>query len=111
MERRRIRVLLVDDHQIVREGIRASLREQEQIDIVGEAANGKAALQKIKELVPEVVLMDLNMPIMGGIAFTVHDSDEYILEILGSGAKGYVLKNTSPEHLMVAIKSVAEGNA
>lgn len=127
MPKQRIRVLLVDDHHIVREGIRSSLMDESAIAIVGEASNGKVALQKIKELAPEVVLMDLNLPVMGGleatrlisdrypqtkvIALTVHDSDEYILEILRSGARGYVLKNTSPEQLIMAIKSVAEGNA
>jgi DNA-binding NarL/FixJ family response regulator len=122
-----IRVLLADDHHIVREGIRSSLVDESRITIVGEAANGKITLQKVKELAPDIVLMDLNMPVMGGleatklitaqfpktkvIALTVHDSDEYILEILRSGARGYVLKNTSPEQLVVAIKSVADGHA
>lgn len=122
-----IRVLLVDDHEIVREGIRSSLTDRTTMSIVGEASNGRIALQKTMELAPDIVLMDLNMPIMGGleatklihkrfpktkvIALTVHDSDEYILEILRSGAQGYVLKNTSPEQLVVAIQSVAEGNA
>jgi len=122
-----IRLLLVDDHQIVREGIRSSLADEEVILIVGEAANGKIALQKIKELKPDVVLMDLNMPVMGGlettrlisqqfpeikvIALTVYESNEYVSEILRSGARGYVLKNTSPEQLIAAIKSVKEGNA
>jgi DNA-binding NarL/FixJ family response regulator len=128
MQRRpRIKVLLVDDHHIVREGIRSSLTDEDAISIVGEAANGKIALQKIKDLAPDVVLMDLNMPVMDGLeatrqinkifpktkvlALTVHDSEEYVSRILHNGARGYVLKNTSPEQLIVAIKSVAEGDA
>lgn len=123
----KIQVLLVDDHQIVREGIRTSLINESALAIVGEATNGKIALEQIRKLKPDVVLMDLNMPVMGGleatkqiteqfpntkvIALTVHDSDEYISEILQCGARGYVLKNTSPEQLIIAIKSVAEGNA
>lgn len=122
-----IRVLLVDDHDIVRRGIRSSLQEEAQIRVVGEARNGKLALEQIKKLLPEVVLMDLNMPEMSGseatkiiqekfpkikvIALTVHDNEEYVREILASGARGYLLKNTTPEQLILAIKSVAEGNA
>ena len=124
---KKIRVLLADDHHIVRRGIRASLLEHSDISVVGEASNGKITLQKTKDLSPDVVLMDLNMPEMGGleatkliserfpntkvIALTVHDNEEYVSEILNSGARGYVLKNTTPEQLVVAIKSVAEGGA
>ncbi len=122
-----IRVLLADDHHIVRQGIRASLLDHAEILVIAEAANGKVALQKTKELSPDVVLMDLNMPEMGGleatklisqrfpntkvIALTVHDNAEYVSEILSSGAQGYLLKNTTPEQLVAAIKSVAEGAA
>jgi DNA-binding NarL/FixJ family response regulator len=123
----KISLLLSDDHRIVREGIRSSLSDYDFISIVGEAADGKAALQKIAELSPDVVLMDLNMPQMSGleatkiahakypktkvIALTMHDNHEYVSQILRSGARGYVLKDTSPEELVAAIQSVAAGDA
>jgi DNA-binding NarL/FixJ family response regulator len=124
---KKIRIVLADDHRIVREGIRSSLAGSRFIQIVGEAADGKTALQKIKDLSPDVVLMDLNMPQMSGldatkvvrdkfpktkvIALTMHASREYVSEILRSGAKGYVLKDTTPEQLVEAIQSVANGEA
>lgn len=124
---RKIRVLLSDDHRIVREGIRSSLADYDFISIVGEAVDGKTALQKIKDLSPDIVLMDLNMPQMSGleatkiarekfpntkvIALTMHDNKEYVSQILRSGAQGYVLKDTSPEQLVQAIQSVANGEA
>ncbi len=124
---RKLKLLLVDDHALVREGIRSSLVRYPSIKPVGEAANGKEALRKCKELRPDVVLMDLNMPEMSGleatpliresfpetkiIVLTVHDSKEYIFKILRAGAHGYVLKDTSPEELVRAIESVAQGAA
>jgi two-component system nitrate/nitrite response regulator NarL len=122
-----IRVLLCDDHHIVREGIRSSLSDYDSVEIVGEASDGQGALEKTTQLKPEVVLMDLNMPVMGGleatrllcqrfpdikvIALTVHESPEYVSEILNCGARGYLLKNTSPQELVAAIRAVMEGNA
>ena len=124
---RKLRLLLVDDHALVREGIRSSLVHFSSVKPVGEAANGKEAIRKCKELRPDVVLMDLNMPEMGGleatplirtkfpgtkiIALTVHDNKEYIFQILKAGAHGYVLKDTSPGELVHAIESVAQGGA
>jgi two-component system nitrate/nitrite response regulator NarL len=124
---RKLRLLLVDDHALVREGIRSSLVHFSSIKPVGEAANGKEALRKCKELRPDVVLMDLNMPEMSGleatplirekfpetkiIVLTVHDNKEYIFQILKAGAHGYVLKDTSPGELVRAIESVVQGGA
>jgi len=124
---RKLKVLLVDDHALVREGIRSSLVRYAKIKAVGEAANGKEALRKCKELQPDVVLMDLNMPEMSGleatplirssfpetkiIVLTVHDNKEYIFKILRAGAHGYVLKDTSPEELVRALEAVAQGGA
>jgi two-component system nitrate/nitrite response regulator NarL len=124
---RKLRLLLVDDHALVREGIRSSLVHFSSVKPVGEAANGKEALRKCKELRPDVVLMDLNMPEMSGleatplmrakfpeikiIVLTVHDNKEYIFQILKAGAHGYVLKDTSPTELVRAIESVAQGGA
>lgn len=124
---RKLKVLLVDDHALVREGIRSSLERYAKIKAVGEAANGKEALRKCKELRPDVVLMDLNMPEMSGleatplirrgfpdtkiIVLTVHDSREYIFKILRAGAHGYMLKDTSPQELVRAIEAVVQGGA
>lgn len=124
---RKVKLLLVDDHALVREGIRSSLVHYPFISIVGEAANGREAIRKCRELAPDIVLMDLNMPEMGGleatpllrkqcpktrvIALTVHDTKEYVFQLLRTGASGYVLKDTSPEELVRAIESVARGEA
>lgn len=124
---RKLKLLLVDDHALVREGIRSSLVHYPSISIVGEAANGKDAIRKCKELRPDIVLMDLNMPEMSGleatplirascpdtkiIALTVHDNKEYIFQLLHAGAHGYVLKDTSPEELVCAIEAVAKDGA
>ena len=124
---RKVKLLLVDDHPLVREGIRSSLTRYPFIAIVGEAANGREAVRQCKELHPDVVLMDLNMPEMGGleatplirkscpktkvIALTVHNTKEYVLQLLRTGANGFVLKDTSPEELVRAIESVARGDA
>jgi two-component system nitrate/nitrite response regulator NarL len=124
---RRVKLLLVDDHALVREGIRSSLIRYPFIAVVGEAANGKEAVRKCKELRPDIVLMDLNMPEMSGleatplirkncpktkiIVLTVHDTKEYVFQLLRSGAHGYVTKDTSPEELVRAIESVARGDS
>src|SRR5437899_5752625 len=124
---RKLRVLLVDDHVLVREGIRSSLTRYPSIRTIGEAGNGKDAVRKCKALKPDVVLMDLNMPEMGGleatplirascpktkiIVLTVHENKEYIFQMLRAGAHGYVLKDTTPAELVSAIESVARGGA
>lgn len=123
----KIKVLLADDHALVREGLRSSLIRHPSIAVVGEAVNGKDALRKAKQLSPDVILMDLNMPEMSGleatplvrrtcprtrvIALTVHDNKEYVFQILRTGANGYVLKDTSPEELVRAIEAVARNGA
>lgn len=124
---RKIKLLLADDHALVREGIRSSLVRYGSIRVVGEAANGKDAVNKTIELAPDVVLMDVNMPELSGldatpmirkqcpatrvIALTVHDNKEYVSRMLRRGASGYVLKDTSPEELVRAIEAVARGEA
>jgi DNA-binding NarL/FixJ family response regulator len=122
-----INVLLTDDHYIVRQGLRVTLSEFPFIRIVGEAANGLEAIEKVKALTPDVVLMDINMPGMNGleatrqirknfpktkiIVLTVEDSNHDIDLVLRAGADGYVLKDTLPDELANAIRSVHNGGA
>ncbi len=126
-KKEKIKVLLVDDHPVVREGVRSSLIVHPTIDVVGEASDGAEAIQKTKELSPDVILMDLSMPHMSGlealkqlqksmptvkvIILTMHDSKEYIQQIVQSGARGYVLKDIYPADLVRAIESVHAGEA
>ena len=121
----RIRLLLVDDHPIVLDGIRSHLLAQPEFEIVGQAANGLEAIQKAKALLPDVVLMDITMPQMNGLEatshlrkevpgtkvliLTMHDSKEYIAQMLRMGARGYLLKDGSPAELVRAIKAVHAG--
>jgi NarL family two-component system response regulator LiaR len=121
----KIRILLVDDHAVVRQGLRMFLSMDPELEIVGEAANGVEALQKIEELSPQVVLMDLMMPEMGGIeaigqcrirfpdveviALTSVLEDRSVVQAVKEGATGYLLKNTEADELCVAIKAAAQG--
>ena len=118
----KIRLLVVDDHPLVFEGIKACLKGQRRIEIVGQASDGEEAIRKTKALHPDLVLMDIGMPKMGGLeatrvlrkevpqakvlALTMHHNREYILEMNRAGAKGYVLKDASPQELMRSILSV-----
>src|ERR1700722_19840362 len=120
-----ITVLLTDDHAIVREGLRSTLSEFPDIQIVGEARDGLEAVEKVKALAPNVVLMDINMPRMNGIeatrrirrnfpatkilVVTVEDSGQHVSQMLQAGADGYVLKDASACDLAAAIKSVHKG--
>ncbi|MCA9865805.1 MAG: response regulator transcription factor [Anaerolineae bacterium] len=120
-----IRVLLVDDHAVVRQGLRMFLSLDEQLDIVGEAVNGADALQKAHVLQPDVILMDLMMPVMDGItaigilrrdlpdieiiALTSVLEDTAVFNAMRAGATGYLLKDTEAEELCRAIKAAAAG--
>jgi DNA-binding NarL/FixJ family response regulator len=120
-----IRVLLADDHTLVRAGISALLERVEGVKVVGEAADGLHAMELIKELQPEVVLLDLQMPGLSGfevlqqatekfpsikiIVLSVHDSEEYALRALRSGAAGYLPKSAASTELKQAIEQVARG--
>lgn len=122
-----IKLLLVDDHPIVRKGIGSCLSKYANVQIVGEAANGEEALRKAKELNPDIVLMDVDMPQMDGLAVTqalrkempeikvlilsMHRQTEAVLRILQSGALGYVLKDASTDELVQAIESVSAGES
>ena len=120
-----IKVLLVDDHPIVRKGLSSCLAKHASLQIIGEAADGNEALQKARELAPDLVLMDMDMPRMDGLAVTqvlrkelpqikvlilsMHRQTDQVLRILQSGALGYVLKEATPEELVQAIEAVHAG--
>lgn len=123
----RIRILVVDDHPIVRRGITMCLSQHEQIEIVGEAADGREAVRRARELQPDIALMDIDMPHMSGLAVTellhrelpkikvlilsMHSNTEFILRIIQSGARGFVLKEAPTEELVRAIETVNSGDA
>ncbi|MFZ1396732.1 MAG: response regulator transcription factor [Candidatus Promineifilaceae bacterium] len=122
-----IRILLVDDQRLMRDGLRTLLELEPDMDVVGEAANGQEAVQIYANLQPNVVLMDIRMPVMNGveaterlcqdwpganiIILTTFDDDEYIFEGLRAGARGYLLKDLSGEELATAVRAVAGGSA
>jgi DNA-binding NarL/FixJ family response regulator len=122
-----IKVLLVDDHPVVRKGLWSCLANKGRLRIVGEAADGSEAIRQARDLAPDVVLMDLSMPKMDGVAVTktlrrespevkvlvlsMHNNRESVLRILQAGARGYVLKNAPPEELVRAIETVNRGEA
>ena len=124
---KRIKVLIADDHTLVRDGIRSLLELIVDIEIVGEAVNGKEALEKVKQLAPDVVLMDLAMPIMGGLeatrrirkrfpqtkvlALTQYDDSEYVIPVIEAGASGFVTKMSAFSELTSAIQAVYKGES
>jgi len=121
-----IKILLVDDHMVVREGLRALLTPRNGMEVVGEAADGAEAVEKARTLNPDVILMDLNLPVKSGLeatadiirenpaarilVLTSFDEDENISAAIRAGALGYVLKNTSAQELFHAIRGVAMGS-
>lgn len=121
-----IRVLIVDDQHMVRSGFSMMLSVEDDVDVVGEAPNGQVALEKARELRPDVILMDVQMPVMDGIEatraivaedlakvliLTTFDRDDYVFDGLQAGASGFLLKNAGPEQLVDALRAVAEGHA
>ena len=123
----RIRILLADDHAILREGIRALLEDQADMLVVGEAADGRRAVELACELMPDIVVMDIGMPLLNGLeatrqikrdyadvdvlVLTMHDNEEYVSQLLGAGAAGYVLKRAASAELVTAIRAVAQGQS
>ena len=120
-----VKVMLVDDHILVLEGIRARLEQEKGIDVVGQATDGLEALERVKDLKPDVIMMDVSMPNMNGIETTkifqerypdlkvlilsMHDNREYISQLMFHGAKGYILKDVSVEEMVSAIRTVTDG--
>lgn len=119
------RIFIVEDHRLFREGLKSMLNKRDDTEIVGEAEDGLEAIRRIRKAKPDLVLLDLSMPKMGGIsvmkevkrelpetqilALTIHESDQYVLEAFEAGADGYCIKDASRKELMLAIDSVLEG--
>jgi len=126
-EKEKIKVLIVDDHQVVRQGLRTFLEMQEDITVVGEAQDGRQAMELVRQLAPDVVLMDLVMPHMDGItatqqvralspatkviALTSFSEDDKVFPAIQAGAASYLLKDVTPDDLVEAIRAVHQGEA
>ncbi|HIF3978954.1 TPA: two-component system response regulator DegU [Listeria monocytogenes] len=122
-----LKIMIVDDHQLFREGIKRILELEDSFEVVAEAENGKNIVAKVREYKPDIVLMDINMPTVNGldatemlvrqfpsikvIVLTIHDTDEYVTEALRAGAVGYLLKEMDAHELVEAVKIVDNGGA
>ena len=125
MSKKSLRVVIADDHSVVRQGIRGVLEEINELDVIGEVGDGVGALSMVSDLSPDVVVLDVNMPAMSGLEVTMalreegspvrvlilsmHDDPEYVLQAVRAGADGYVLKDVSPAELRDAVIAVHEG--
>ena len=122
-----IKILIVDDHPIVRQGLASVLEQETDLTVVGQAGTGVEALSKARELSPDIILMDLQMPEMNGveaisrimeegldtgiIILTTFDTDDYIFRGIEAGARGYLLKDSPPEDVVKAIRTVFQGDS
>jgi DNA-binding NarL/FixJ family response regulator len=120
-----IKVLLADDHGVVRSGIKSLLETENDIEVIGEASNGQEALAKAKMLQPNLIIIDVRMPVLNGIEATrkirqevpdtrvlvlsMHDDEEYVLQALECGASGYLLKDASKDEFLKAVKMIHQG--
>lgn len=125
--RRKLRILLADDHRMVRQGFKLILQTQPDMEVVGEAGNGREAVDLAASLRPDVVVMDVTMPELNGIeatrrirdispyirvvALSVHRDGVYVREVVRAGAEGYILKESADSELLTAVRAVAEGNS
>ncbi|HEY3081329.1 MAG TPA: response regulator transcription factor [Chloroflexota bacterium] len=123
----KIRIVVADDHAVLRAGLRALLNAEPDMEVVGEAANGREAVERAEQLRPDVIVMDLSMPLMGGLdatkqikekglptrvlVLTVHAEQQYLLPVLQAGGAGYVLKQAADTELIQAIRTVHRGEA
>ncbi len=123
----KIKVLLAEDHTIVRKGIRVLLDGEDDIEVVGEAEDGQEAITQVEQLSPDLVLMDNTMPVLNGLEatrqikhrfpdvkvliLTMHTTEEYVLQFLQAGASGYLIKKTAPKELVTAIHAVYQGDS
>ena len=122
----KIKVFIADDHVLVREGVRAMLQVQRDIEVIGEAGDGREAVEKVLELQPDVVLMDISMPLMDGIiatrqikqaendiqvlVLTGYDNEEHLFQLLQAGGSGYILKQANMDELTTAIRAAHRGD-
>ena len=122
-----IKLMIVDDHTVVRDGLVSMLERQDDFQVVGQASNGLEAVERVSAVQPDVILMDLRMPELDGVeamrrisserpetrflVLTTYDTDEYIFDAIEAGAKGYLLKDTSREDLFEAIRAVHRGDS
>src|SRR6185437_6747812 len=123
----KIKVLIADDHRVVREGLAAILKTKEDIHVLGEAQDGMEAVEKARSLVPDVILMDVSMPRMGGveatriikrefphigiIALTMYEEQQYIFDLVRAGATGYLLKDSDSAQIVAAIRAIYRGES
>lgn len=123
----KIRVLIAEDHQVVREGVKLLVNAQSDMEVVGEAGDGELVLKEAARLTPDIVVMDISMPSVNGLlatkrlrnlypdlkilTLTRHTDDGYLQQLIGAGANGYVLKQSAPTELINAIRTVASGNS
>ncbi|QDH79206.1 response regulator transcription factor [Echinicola soli] len=121
----KIKVVLADDHMVVRSGIKNLLENEGEVEVIGEASNGEEALEKVKEAKPDILIIDIRMPVMNGLDATrkltsaqqatkslilsMHDDEDYILQSIECGAAGYLLKDTSKDEFMKAIRTIHQG--
>ncbi|SMD36995.1 two component transcriptional regulator, LuxR family [Reichenbachiella faecimaris] len=121
-----IKVILADDHVIVRNGIKILLESEGEVEVIAEASNGQEAVDKVKQLKPDILISDIRMPIMNGLEATaelkkvspdtktlilsMHDDEEYIIKSVECGASGYLLKDTTKEEFVKALRSILEGH-
>ena len=123
----KVRILLADDHTILRDGIRSLLEDEPDMEVIGEAEDGRSAVKLACQLKPDVVLMDIAMPLLNGLEatrqikhdcpqvkvliLTMHENEEYIRQVLASGAMGHILKDAAARELLDAIRAVQHGEA